>query len=363
MATYNSRMSNVSEILAQHYLGNSVQSWLTAVLAFLVTFIVLPLLRSLIMGRRARWMGARPPAGVQLVLTLIARTSRMFLWAVAVYVGERFLDFPARLERISTIVVVLVFWLQFAFWASAAVQFALDQQRLRAEATGDTSLKGSLDVLLFTARLIIYVIAMLLALDNLGVNITTLVAGLGVGGIAIALAVQNVLGDLFASMSITLDKPFLVGDWLRVDDCEGVVECIGIKSTRLRSVSGEQIILANADLLKSRVHNLGRMPERRSLFTLGVAYQTTPAKLQEAADLVRSCIEGVPGTRFEYCLFRSFGDSALNLQTCYFVPDPTARGFAAIEDAVNRKIHAAFAAAGIEFAYPTRTVHVRGVSS
>jgi small-conductance mechanosensitive channel len=228
-------------------------------------------------------------------------------------------------------------------------------------AAGEARQSGSMSVLLFVARVAIFALAVLLALDNLGVNITALVAGLGIGGIAIALAVQTVLGDLLASLSITLDKPFRVGDLLRLDDIEGTVEFIGVRSTRLRSVTGEQVIIANADLLKSRVRNLGRMPERRALFQLGVAYETPPEKLAAVSEIVQRAVESVAGTRFEYCALRHFGEHALGFEVVYFVPDwDNARlRFVEINDAVNRAIHAAFVAAGIAFAYPTRNVIVR----
>jgi small-conductance mechanosensitive channel len=149
----------------------------------------------------------------------------------------------------------------------------------------------------------------------------------------------------------------VIGDWLRIDDCEGTVEHIGIKSTRLRSVSGEQIILSNADVLKSRVRNLGRMPERRALFTLGLTYATAATQLERVPLVVREAVQAVPGTRFEYCLLRGFGESALNFEVCYFVPDPRARQFLEILDRVNRGILQRFATDGIEFAYPTRTLY------
>jgi small-conductance mechanosensitive channel len=152
-----------------------------------------------------------------------------------------------------------------------------------------------------------------------------------------------------------------VGDLLRLDDIEGTVEAIGVRSTRLRSVTAEQVIIANADLLKSRVRNLGRMPERRVLFQLGIAYETPPEKLSTVSAIVQRAIESVAGTRFEHCALRQFGEHALGFEVVYFVPDwDTARlRFVEINDAVNRAIHAAFAAADIVFAYPTRNVIVR----
>ena len=356
-------MSKLDDMWQQPFLGNALQSWGLAAAAFLFTFTVLPMLKGLILAQRRRFAGHQTPYGIDVALQLIARTSRLFLWAMALYAAERFLELPPRLERISTTLIVVISWLQVGLWGAMAVRFSLDRQRHRAAALRgeeieltDLAIKGSFDVVLFVARLLIFTVVLLLALDNLGVNITALVAGLGIGGIALALAVQTVLGDLLASLSITLDKPFAIGDWLRVDDCEGTVEHIGIKSTRMRSVSGEQIILANADLLRSRVRNLGRMPERRTLFPLGIAYETPRNIVERVPELVRAVIQAQPATRFEYCVLRGFGDSALNFEVCYFVPGSPPRLFLDTLDAVNRGILASFDRESVKFASPIRTV-------
>ena len=349
------------EMLGRVYFGNPLADWLLAASAFLVCFFVLPSIRLFVVARSRKWVGLETPVWINLVLLLLTRTRRWFLVVVALYVAERFLALPQRVEDVSTALIVLTFWMQAALWGVAAVEFTLKQRQDRMIAAGELKQSGSMSVLLFVARVAIFALAVLLALDNLGVNITALVAGLGIGGIAIALAVQTVLGDLLASLSITLDKPFRVGDLLRVDEIEGIVEFIGVRSTRLRSVSGEQIIIANADLLKTRIRNLGRMPERRVLFQLGVVYETSPAKLDAVSDVVRRAVESIQGTRFEYCAFRTFGESSLNFEVMYFVPgwDHAPFRFIKINDEVNRAIHAAFAAEGIIFAYPTRSVIVR----
>ena len=340
-------------MLGHVYLGNPLSQWLLAVVAFSVTFTVLPLVRRFVMQRAHVIAGETPPPGVDLVLLLIRRTRWFFLVIVALYVAGRFLELPGRLDRLADVLIVVVFWWQVAVWGSAAAKQMLARR--------DSLQRSMQHVLTVVAQGAIYAIAVLLALDNLGVNITTLVAGLGIGGIAVALAVQTVLGDLLASLSITLDKPFSVGDLLRVDEIEGVVEFIGVRSTRLRSVTGEQIIIANADLLKSRVRNLGRMPERRTMLQLGIAYETPPEHLAAMSALVQRAVETVQGTRFEYCALRQFGESALQFEVVYFVPDwNLARWhFVAINDAVNRAIHAAIVAQGIRFAYPTRTVMLK----
>lgn len=337
----------------QIFLGDPLRSWAGAMTAFLGVLVLLPIIRGLVIARVRRIPEEDRPPWAQLVLLLITRTRPLWIFVAALYAGERFLELPDPIERISTGVIVVVAWLQAAVWGVAMIEFLLRERQARQS--------GSVSVLMFVARIVLFAIALLLALDNLGVNITALVAGLGIGGIAIALAVQTILGDLLASLSITLDKPFVEGDWLRVDDIEGTVEHIGVKSTRLRSVSGEQVILSNAELLRARIRNMGRMPERRALFQLGVAYETPPALLAELPRLVERAVTGVAGARFEYCALRSFGDSALQYEVVYFVPDPaTARHkFIAIGDEVNRRIHAEFAEHGIAFAYPTRTVIVK----
>jgi small-conductance mechanosensitive channel len=353
-------MVTMGEILERVWLGNSVRDWLFALLAFLVIFTVLPLLRGFVLSRRTRLQTFdHGHGGVELALLLIGRTSRLFLWVVALFVAGRFLESPPRVEQASKVLIVLVTWFQVALWGVTAVRFALERQQQKHEAAGDPGFRGSIGIVMFVANLVIFAVAILLALDNLGVNITALVAGLGVGGIAIALAVQTILGDLLASLSITLDKPFTVGDFLKLDDIEGRVERIGVKSTRLRSVSGEQVILANADLLKSRIRNLGRMPEQRALMTISISYETPPEKVDDVTALIGKAVAAVPEARFEYCVLKTLAETALVFEICYFVPDPAGGRYLRTTDAINRHIHAALADAGVSFASAARTVPLR----
>ncbi|HPK54642.1 MAG TPA: mechanosensitive ion channel family protein, partial [Smithellaceae bacterium] len=199
----------------------------------------------------------------------------------------------------------------------------------------------------------------LLVLDNLGVNITGLVAGLGIGGIAVALAVQNILGDLLASLSIVLDKPFVIGDSIVVDSFSGTVEHIGLKTTRIRSISGEQLVFSNNDLLKSRIQNYKRMQERRVVFGFGVTYQTPLEKLPLINRIIREIIAAQPNSRFERVHFKEYGDSALNYEVVYFVMTPEYGIFMDVQETINLEIFRRFQEEGIEFAYPTRTVLIQ----
>ncbi len=200
---------------------------------------------------------------------------------------------------------------------------------------------------------------LLLVLDNLGVNITALVAGLGVGGIAVALAMQTILGDLFASLSIVLDKPFVVGDFLIIGDLLGSVEYVGLKTTRLRSLSGEQLVFSNSDLLGSRIRNYGRMYERRVQFNIGVTYQTPRDRLVKIPQIIREAVEQQSDTRFDRSHFKEYGDFSLVFESVYYVMGPDYNKYMDIQQAINLHIHERFEQQGIEFAYPTQTLFVQ----
>ena len=205
----------------------------------------------------------------------------------------------------------------------------------------------------------LWVMLALVALNRLGFDVTALITGLGVGGIAIALAVQNVLGDLFAALAIVIDKPFVVGDSITVDTMTGTVEHVGLKTTRLRSVNGEQLIFSNADLLKSRIRNFKRMEERRVLFLISVTYDTPPDTVERIPTMLREAVESQKQVRFDRSHFVSYGDSSLNFETVYFVTTADYLTYADINQAVNLAIYRRFAAEKIDFAYPTRTLFVR----
>jgi small-conductance mechanosensitive channel len=332
-------------------LGNALGAWALSLIVFLVTFTVLPLAARFISVRR-RHLIARSPAqvhdAIDLAGLLVERTSRVFLWGVAVWLASRDLTLPARLERWLTIGLVLSFWMQAALWAMTAVRFALDVRRRRSGGP-DTLLKSSMQVILFGAGLVVWGVAALLALDNLGIAIKPLLAGLGIGGIALALAVQTVLGDLLASLSIALDKPFGLGDFLTLDDYQGSVEYIGVKSTRLRSLSGEQIVIANGDILKARVRNYGRLRERRALFQLDVHYETPVATLAAVPRAVREIIEATPDTRFDRCHLLRCTDTALQFEVVYFVTRAEYGVYADAQQSINLRILERFRTMEVSF--------------
>jgi small-conductance mechanosensitive channel len=206
---------------------------------------------------------------------------------------------------------------------------------------------------------IIWAVVLLLVLDNIpGVQVTALIASLGITGIAVGLAVQNILGDLFASLSIALDKPFVIGDFINVGEFSGTVEHVGLKSTRVRSLSGEQLVFGNNDLLSSRIRNYKRMANRRVPFLLSVTYQTPYEKLVQIPTIVQEVIESVDSeiVTFDRAHFKEYGEYAIRFEAVYLLTTADFRHYMDIQQAVNLGIYQRFAEAGIEFAFPTQSV-------
>jgi small-conductance mechanosensitive channel len=193
-------------------------------------------------------------------------------------------------------------------------------------------------------------------LDNFGVNITTLVASLGIGGIAVALAVQNILGDLFSSLSILLDKPFVVGDFITVDGISGTVQYVGLKTTRIRSLSGEEIVISNSDLLKSRIHNNRRQETRRIVFSVGVTYDVTEQQLEMIPGMLKDIVSSKENVKFDRAHFKSYGASSLDFEVVYTMQTADYGVFMDTQQGINFEMFRRFNREGIEFAYPTQTV-------
>jgi small-conductance mechanosensitive channel len=343
------------QLLNQSILGNEIRVWVEAgVLAGLALAALLMIKR--IALRKCSELAGRTETILDDLLVEVLGSTRLFtLVAAAVYCAGAILSLPPRTERAAGAVMVFCLLLQGAIWTSTAVGFLL-HHAIQRRGGGDAGGTMNLKAMAFVAKVVVWGVFLLGALANAGINVTGLMTGLGIGGIAVALAVQNVLGDLFASLSIVLDKPFEPGDFIIVGEFLGSVESIGLKTTRVRSLSGEQIIFANSDLLKSRVRNFKRMAERRVAFTLGVTFRTPRSKLSAIPAQVREIVEAQPGTRFDRAHFKEIGESALLFEIVYFLQDPDFNTYMEVQQAINLGIMQGFEEHGIEFAYPTRTV-------
>ena len=344
------------ELKAHVIYGNSLADWVVAGAVAAAVWTALVILRGFLASRHRRQGASQRPTPIRLVLYLLASTRHYFLLALALAAGQELLVLPDKGQHVVSYAVMLLILLQIGLWAARAVRFYVEYKE--AQAGPDRVFAGSMDIIQFVAGILIWSLVILVALENVGVNITALLAGLGVGGVAVALALQNVLGDLFASLSIALDKPFVVGDLLNVDAYVGTVERIGIKTTRLRSDGGEQIILSNADILKSRVRNFGRTPELRALATIRVPYATPQDKLAGIPKLLESIVREHGSARFDRCHLKTLGDSSLSFELAYFVQQPKVNSLLDLQQAVNLRIIEEFRRAGIEFACPSQRIFV-----
>ncbi len=292
-----------------------------------------------------------------LLLGLVGRTSALFLVALSLLATLEMVDLPRVVARAGRAAAVVICLFQAGIWLSLLLREIIERKVEGSLHDGDDPGRRTVArMITLGMRIGLWALLLLVALGNLGVDVTALVAGLGVGGVAVALATQNILGDVFASISILLDKPFVPGDFVVVEGYMGTIDHIGIKTTRVRSLGGEEIVFSNADLLRSRLRNYRRMTERRVVFQLGVVYQTPPETLQEIPAMLRKIIEAQEGTRFDRAHFASYGNFALQFEIVYFVLSPDYNRYMDIHQAINLEIARRFAAGGIDFAYPTQTL-------
>ena len=315
----------------------------------LAVFFIVWLVRNVV----ARLLGRQP------LVAEVVRATRLWLLApLAFYAGTFVLELPARLESLVEKIALAALVLQFALWGTRLLTRWLAQ---RAEAARGTDPEAATTVTLlgFIGRVVIWALALLFGLDQLGFDVTALVAGLGIGGIAVALAVQNILGDLFASAAIVLDKPFMVGDFIIVGDKLGTVEKVGLKTTRVRSLWGEQLVFTNAQLLNAQIRNFKQMQERRIVFEIRVSFETPADKLRAISGWLKAAVEAQPDVRFDRAHFKECGESALVYEIVYYVLSGDYNVYMDRQQAINLAIFERFAQEGVRFAYPTRTLYIR----
>lgn len=347
----------INELLAREYFDNSVQAWLIALAIALGINLIAGLLRYALVGRLSRFAEHSRSGFDDALIEAVRSTHQFLVFFVALYVGSRYLELPERANTILKAAATMAVFMQVGLWGAAGLRMWMTRSRKRA-LESNVSAATSLAAIGFIAQVVLWAIIVLLALDNLGVDVTALVAGLGIGGVAVALAVQNILGDLFASLSIVIDKPFVIGDFVVVDQYMGTVEYVGLKTTRIRSLDGEQIIFSNSDLLKARVRNYKRMFERRVVFAFSVVHHTPAEKLERIPQTVRDIVEAQSKVRFERSHFARIGAGSFDFETVYWVMDPDFNLYMDIQQAINLSLIRALSDAGLALARPTQVLEV-----
>jgi small-conductance mechanosensitive channel len=344
----------MNEILVQEYYGNTVQQYAIALSIIIGGILLVRIFRKRMLNQIKKWTEKTETKLDDYIIEGLEKFGLPILNFVVIYSGLSYLIFSEKADKFIDNAVVVVITFYVIRMLSSFIRLTLESFISRQEG-GQEKLK-QLNGIMLIINVIIWAVGLLFLFDNLGYNVTTIIAGLGIGGIAIALAAQNILGDLFNYFVIFFDRPFEVGDFITVDDKKGTVEHIGIKTTRLLSVNGEQLAFSNSDLTKSRIHNFKRMQRRRVVFTIGVVYSTTHEKLQRIPTIIKDIITSQELAVFDRAHFATFGPYSLNFEIVYFIESADYVPYMNTQEAINLKIFKAFDEERIEFAYPTQTV-------
>ncbi|MBU2644830.1 mechanosensitive ion channel family protein [bacterium] len=331
--------------------------WLTAISIAIGVFLIIYISKVIVLRKLSKSTPETEKDWGDLMFALTGKIKSPVLFVLALYSGTLTLDLPTDVTRIFSNVAFVVVLLQVALIGTHIIGFYTLRYRQK-KITSNAAAVTTVVSVGFVLKALLWFVMVLVALDNFGVNVNTLVTGLGIGGIAVALAVQNLLGDLFASFSIVLDKPFVIGDFIIVGEYLGTVEHVGLKTTRIRSLSGEQLIFSNGDLLASRIRNFKSMVERRVLFSIGVIYQTTYDQLVAIPEIIRSIIESQSQVRFDRAHFKEYGAYSLNFEIVYWIQHPDYNMYMDIQQTINLAIYRQFDEMGIAFAFPTRTLFI-----
>lgn len=347
--------------LNELFLGNSVKAWLYAAATAGGTLLVALIVRSVLVSRLGK-LAARTTNNIDdMIVAMLKQTRTWVLVAASILAALAPLEFPTRVGTIISPAFKLVILWQITLWLVSGVSFWIQHHLEHRTGTHDRTSVAMITAMGVGAKALIWILMFLMALRSVfGLEITPLITGLGVSGIAVALAVQNILGDLLAALAIVFDKPFDVGDSIGVDNINGTVEHIGLKTTRIRSQTGEQIIIGNGDLLKSRLRNYRRMQQRRALFNLDVPFDSPPDVLARIPKMLEEIVVAQKPVRFDRSHVASFTESAIRIETVYFVLDPEYKLYMDIQQAINLEILRRFNTEQLKFALPSRTVYHEG---
>ncbi len=331
--------------------------WLAMIAIVMLATLIAKLALRFIAGRMRRITEKTVSTWDDVGVEIVASCKSVVIFVVLYYILTKPLKAPDFVDRALLVSVVIVSIYQIAIWGLLVLR-NWQGTVLRSRVQNDPSSSAALGLLYTAVQVVFLTVVVLIGLSTLGINISALLAGLGVGGIAVALAAQNILGDLLASLSIVLDKPFVVGDFIVTGSDRGTVEHIGIKTTRLRSISGEELILSNKDLLESRVQNYKRMWRRRVVQKFGVVYSTPAEVLEKIPEWVKSAVHSHKKLAFDRCHFMAYGESSLDFELVFFVDDPEYNVFMDLQQLVLLELIRKFAVEGVDFAFPSRTIYL-----
>lgn len=338
--------------------SNTAYDYMLALAIFIGLVIILKIFQAIILAYLKKVAMKTKTDFDDTLIDIFKSIKPPFYFFVAVYFAVKTLLLPDIASKVLFVlfVVTLVYEIIRAF--EKLVGYFINKSLSKGNEENKEHNQAVIKTLQLIIRIILWVMGLILILSNLGIDVTSLIAGLGIGGIAIALALQNVLSDLFSSFSIYMDKPFKVGDFIMVGTDGGTVEKIGLKTTRIQTLQGEELVIGNKELTSARVQNFGVMEKRRVIFSLGVTYDTSQDKLEKIPQIIKNIIEQTDLAEFDRCHFRTYADSSLNFEIVYYINSADYTAYMDIRHQVNLAIFQKFAEAKIEFAYPTQTLYV-----
>ncbi len=342
------------------FLDNYVWEWILAIAITLTIYAFLVFIKK-IAEKRLKTFAQKTSTNLDdYLLEMLSSISKIFIFLSAINIGSNIVTLNENVNSVLSHAFLLILFWQITRWIVLVTNIIFTRYKKLKETNNDMHGVTAINGLTAISKFIIWLIFLMLAMDNLGVDITALVAGLGIGGLAIALAAQSILGDLFASLTIMIDKPIAIGDYVVVDNFMGNVKAIGIKSTKLESLTGEEIIISNSDLLNSRLRNYhqSRMKKRRSSMKIGIVYETNFNELKRIQEILREIVKSNPKTEYIRAIFTNFGDFSLDFELTYNVLSPDYETLTEINHEIRLKIFETFEKEGLKFAYPTRTVHL-----
>jgi len=354
-------MEFLESIKQVYFWGNSGYDYFVSIAIFVGSIIVLKIFQVVILARLNSLAKKTKTDLDDMLIEVFKKIKPPFYFFIAVYLAIKALNVADIISKI----LLALFLIAVVFELIQAVSRILDYlmrkylEKNREKGENQQQSEAMIKLLQAIVKIGLWIFGFILILSNLGINVTSLVAGLGIGGLAIALALQNVLGDLFSAFSLYLDKPFKIGDFIIIGNDMGVVERIGIKTTRITTLQGEQLVISNQELTRSRIQNFQRMNRRRVAMTIGVTYQTKDKQLKAIPQYIKDIIDKADLANFDRCHFSEYAGSSLNFEIVFFVDSADYNVYMDVRQNINYQIFEKFAKEKIEFAYPTQTIHVQ----
>lgn len=353
-------LSIINNILTYNIFGNSGLRYLIALAVLLLSYFALRIIRKIIIVRLQTLARLSTTKLDDLVVDAIAEIKLFSYLFVSIYFSSLFLNLSPSFEKGAKFILLFVLVYEGINISQRVVSYFIFKASLKNAKSDDSSqAKASARTLNVFVGIIFWTLGALMLLSNMGVNITSLIAGLGIGGIAVALAMQNILSDIFSSFSILIDKPFQIGDFIVTGDHSGVVEKIGIKTTRLKTPGGQMLIISNQELTTARLENYYDIKKRRALFNLGVVYESSRKKLESIPFIIADIVKNIPKAELDRCHFKSYGDYSLNFEVSIYIKESAYKAYMDVLQEINLEIFSRFKEAEIEFAYPTQLEYHR----